>query len=113
MKSTRANWKLLRTLVTAACSLVICSVIQSFLVSAWIVVHTVHVLHRAVLHPGYAVAVGIAADAIGDEMNAVILTTEVERPKLADYLFLGSDCVAPSSGSACLPCVLWSRCRVP
>ncbi len=61
----------------------------------------------AVSHTGgYAVAFGIAAHDLGDGMNTVILTTGGERPKTADYLFLGADALAPCLG---VLCTVWWR----
>lgn len=54
---------------------------------------------------GYAVATGIAAHDFGDGMNTVLLTTAGEKPKAADYWFLGADAVAPFLGG--LTTVWW------
>ncbi len=47
---------------------------------------------------GYAIALGIAAHDLGDGMNTVLLTTDGNRARTADYVFLAMDAIAPFAG---------------
>ncbi len=49
-------------------------------------------------HAGYVVALAIAAHDLGDGMNTILLTTNGERPRAVDYVFLLADAAAPFVG---------------